>query len=544
MKIALAQIDAKVGDVRGNLALIRSAAARGAEADADLIVFPEQCLGGYPALDLWEEPGFVRANSEALSALAKDRHETACLVGFTGANAARTGKPIHNSAALLHRGKVVSIRNKSLLPTYDVFDEARYFEPAKDNKPVRFLGKSLGITICEDAWASDPALGRLYGRDPLRELGKAGTDIFINISASPFVRGKTRWRGELFSKTAKRLRRPFLYCNMVGGNDEIILDGNSLVMDARGRCVARAAAFAEDLVVIDTEALPPPLIESSGVRDIEEVAQALTLGIRDYAAKCGFKSALVGLSGGIDSALTAALAVRALGAERVTGVSMPSEYSSESSLEDAQALASNLGIRWLKLPIGDAFEAYRRTLGELLGPRESLPEQNLQARIRGNLLMALSNREGSLLLSTGNKSELSVGYCTLYGDMSGGLAVLADVPKGTVYELSRWLNASGAVIPQSSIDKPPSAELKPYQKDQDDLPPYDVLDAILTAYIEERLEPELIAKRGIDRALVEDIARRIDRAEYKRRQAPPSLKISPKAFGVGRRMPIARSAYR
>jgi NAD+ synthetase len=543
MKIALAQIDAKVGDVAGNLAKIRAAAARGADADADLVVFPEQCLGGYPALDLWEEPGFVRAAKEALASLARDRRQTACLLGLPAANPAKRGKPLHNSAVLLHRGKVVAVRHKSLLPTYDVFDEGRYFEPAEDNKPVRFLNKRLGITICEDAWASDPSLARLYPRDPLRELGKAGADLFINISASPFVRGKTALRQKLFSKAAKRLGRPFLYCNMVGGNDEIILDGNSLVLDSRGRCVARGAAFAEDLVLVDTDALPLP-VEEVVPNDIEEVAGALTLGIRDYAAKCGFNSALVGLSGGIDSALTAALAVRALGPERVTGVSMPSEYSSESSLEDAQALASNLGIRWLKLPITDIFDSYRRTLGELLGPREGLPEQNLQARIRGGLLMAMSNREGSLLLSTGNKSELSVGYCTLYGDMSGGLAVLADVPKGTVYELSRWLNKAGAAIPQSSIDKPPSAELKPYQKDQDDLPPYDVLDAILTAYIEERLEPEAIAKRGFDRVLVEDIARRIDRAEYKRRQAPPSLKISPKAFGVGRRMPIARSAYR
>lgn len=544
MKLALCQIDARVGDVPGNLAKIRAALSRAADEGADLAVFPEQSLGGYPALDLWEEPGFVRANAEALQALARERRGLACLVGFVDKNRGRRGKPIANAAALLADGKVAAVRHKSLLPAYDVFDETRYFEPASANKPVRFLGKRLGITICEDAWAGDPDLARLYHRDPVRELCEAGADLLINLSSSPFCRGKIRRRLELFSKGVRRWRRPFFYCNMVGGNDEIILDGNSLAFDARGRCVAKGAGFAEDLVLLDTDALPAPLSDASFGDDTADAAEALALGIRDYAAKVGFKSALVGLSGGIDSALVAALAARALGPERVTGVSMPSEYSSESSLEDAQALAANLGIRWLKLPIHDAFDAYRRTLGDLLGPREGLPEQNLQSRIRGNLLMALSNREGSLLLSTGNKSEMSVGYCTLYGDMSGGLAVLADVPKRTVYELSRWFNRAGEVIPQSSIDKPPSAELKPYQKDQDDLPPYDVLDAILIAYIERRRTPEEIAAQGFDRALVEDIVRRIDRAEYKRRQAPPCLRISGKAFGVGRRMPIARGPYR
>ena len=544
MKIALAQINAKVGDVSGNLAKVRAALSASADEGADLVVFPEQCLGGYPALDLWEEPGFVRANLDALKALAAERRQTACLIGFVDSNQGRLGKPIYNAAALLHRGRAVAVRRKTLLPTYDVFDEARYFEPAKDNTPVRFLGRRLGVTICEDAWAGDPAVSRLYAKDPVRELARAGADLLINMSASPFGTDKPARRLSLFAQQARRLRLPFLYCNMVGGNDEIILDGNSLVIDARGRCVAKAAGFAEDRLLIDTDRLPAPLEGAIFPPEIEEIADALTLGIRDYAAKCGFKSALIGLSGGIDSALVGALAVRALGSERVTGVSMPSEYSSESSLEDAQALAANLGVRWLKLPIHEAFDAYRRTLGDLLGAREGLPEQNLQSRIRGSLLMALSNREGSLLLSTGNKSELSVGYCTLYGDMSGGLAVLADVPKKTVYALARWLNRSGEMIPQSSIDKPPSAELKPYQKDQDDLPPYDTLDAILIGYIEQRLPPEEIAKKGCDRAVVEEIVRRIDRAEYKRRQAPPCLKISSKAFGVGRRMPIARGSYR
>ncbi|MBI3552890.1 MAG: NAD+ synthase [Elusimicrobia bacterium] len=544
MRVALAQVDATVGDLRGNLEKIKGALGRAAERACGLAVFPEQCLGGYPALDLWEEPGFVRANQEALQALAKRTGETACLVGFVAANKSRRGKPVHNAAALLHRGKVVAVRHKTLLPTYDVFDEARYFEPAKDNKPVKFMGTRLGISICEDAWARDPSVARLYPNDPLKELAKSGASLLVNLSASPFGSDKPGWRLKLFADQARRLRLPFLYCNMVGGNDEIILDGHSLVLDAKGRCVARGAGFGEDLVVVDTERLPDPLAGEVFAPDIEQTAGALTLGIRDYAAKCGFKNALVGLSGGIDSALTCALAVRALGANCVTGVSMPSEYSSESSLEDAQALASNLGVRWLKLPIQEVFESYRGALGELLGPREGLPEQNLQARIRGNFLMALSNREGALLLSTGNKSEMSVGYCTLYGDMSGGLAVLADVPKKTVYALSRWLNREAKVIPESSIEKLPSAELKPHQFDQDDLPPYDALDAILAAYVEQRRGPAEIAAGGFDRGLVDEILRRIDRAEYKRRQAPPSLKISGKSFGIGRRMPIARGSYR
>ncbi len=544
MKIALAQINTRVGDVPGNLAKIRDFAHRAEGLGAQLCVFPEQCLGGYPALDLWEEPGFVRANAEALRALAKGAGAMGLLVGFVAPNEQRIGKPIHNAAALLHRGRVAAVRHKSLLPTYDVFDEARYFEPARANAPIRFLGRRLGVTICEDAWAPEFfGSPRLYGVDPVYEQAKAGAELLLNLSSSPFVRGKTLLRRRLYGGHARRLKKPMLYCNLTGGNDEMIFDGNSLAFDGRGRLIGQGLAFGEDVLLVDTDAASP--VAAPARDDVGEIAAALTLGIRDYVAKCGFERVFIGLSGGIDSAVTAALAERALGAPHVTGVSMPSPYSSKGSVEDARALAANLGLRLVSLPIGPIFRSYLCALKKAFAGRPAgVAEQNLQSRARGNLLMALANKEGGLVLSTGNKSELSVGYCTLYGDMSGGLAVLADAPKRTVYELAHWFNREREVIPRSSIEKPPSAELAPDQRDQDDLPEYDVLDDILTAYIERRSGVEEIVRRGHKRALVEDILSRIDRAEYKRRQAPPSLKISDKAFGVGRRMPIARGSYR
>jgi NAD+ synthase/NAD+ synthase (glutamine-hydrolysing) len=549
VKIALAQLDARVADIAGNLAKIRAAASRAQAAGAELVVFPEQALGGYPALDMWEEPGFVRANLRALKELARETGETALLVGFVDEHRGKAGKPAANAAALLHRGKIAAVRWKTLLPTYDVFDEARYFEPAASNAPIRFKGARLGVTICEDAWA--PAAQAesglpLYAADPVRAQAKAGADLLINISSSPFVRGKPRFRRALFAGHARRARRPMLYCNLVGGNDETIFDGNSLVFDARGRLCAHGKPFAEDLVLVDTERLSPE--RAPELSAVEEMGEALCLGIRDYMDKCGFSTALVGVSGGIDSAVVAALAARALGPGRVTGVAMPSVYSSQGSLDDARALARNAGFRLLEIPITPAFDAFQASLRDAFrsGPGDAgLALQNLQSRSRGTLLMALSNKEGSLLLSTGNKSELSVGYCTLYGDMNGGLAVLADVPKRAVYELARWLNRERAVIPESSITKAPSAELRPNQTDQDDLPPYDTVDAVLEDYIERRWDPEKIARRRkLPLKLVSGLLDKIDRAEYKRRQAPPSLKVSPKAFGVGRRMPIARGSYR
>ena len=539
MKIALAQINTTVGDIAGNLEKIAVFSRRAEAQGAELAVFPEQALAGYPALDLWEEPAFIRANQTALKILARRIRNMGVIVGHVAVNPGRSGKPIFNSAALLHQGKVKALRHKSLLPTYDVFDEARYFEPAQDNPPVVYRGRKLGISICEDAWADETLWPRrLYSVDPVRRQVRAGAEILINISSSPFVRGKVKTRVGLLGKHAKKHRRPLLYCNLVGGNDELIFDGQSLHIDASGRVAARAKAFEEDLVIADTDA------KSSGapafLSDIEEVDKALQLGIRDYLGKCGFAKAVVGLSGGIDSAVVCALAVGALGRENVTGVSMPSVYSSEGSKTDAKALAYNFGIRFMTLPIAEILGTYQATLG----PAPGLTEQNLQARIRGNLLMALSNKEGAMLLSTGNKSEMSVGYCTLYGDMSGGLAVLADVPKMTVYELAHRINRDRELIPQASIDKAPSAELKPDQRDQDDLPPYDVLDAVIKAYVEERKDLDQIVKKGFKRKLVADILSRIDRAEFKRRQAAPSLKISSKAWGVGRRMPIARASYR
>lgn len=539
-------MNAKVGDLRGNADKIRRFARRAEAAGARLCVFPEQCLGGYPALDLWEEPGFARANAAALRELARDSGEMGLLLGFVDKNPSANGKPIANAAALLHRRRVAAVRWKTLLPNYDVFDEARYFEPARDNRPIPFAGLRLGVSICEDAWAAARAPRRLYRLDPLARQAAKGADLLVNLSSSPFERGKPKKRRELFGGHARRLGKTTLYCNLVGGNDEMIFDGNSLAFDARGRLCAAAAAFAEDLLLVDTDALKPVPIDPP--EEIEELAYALCLGISDYLSKCGFSSALVGVSGGIDSAVVAALAARALGPERVTGVSMPSPYSSKGSVDDAEALARNLGIRLLKIPIDPILERFQDALAPAFaaaGGDRGLAEQNLQSRIRGTLLMALSNKEGSLLLSTGNKSELSVGYCTLYGDMNGGLAVLADLPKRSVYELARWLNRQRTLIPQASIDKPPSAELKPGQTDQDDLPAYDAVDAVLEDYVERRLEPRSIARRRkLAPELVAGLLERIDRAEYKRRQAPPCLKVSPKAFGVGRRMPIARGRWR
>ncbi|MBI5246545.1 MAG: NAD+ synthase [Elusimicrobia bacterium] len=546
MKIALAQIDATVGDLRGNSEKILSALDEASRRGAALAVFPEQSLGGYPALDLWEEPGFAEANEKALNALAKKVRGTAALVGFVSRSKNKIGKPVRNSAALLHNGKVVAIRHKTLLPTYDVFDEARYFEPASENKPVSFGGLKLGITICEDAWAKDPSTSRrLYSADPVAAQAKAGAHILLNLSASPFLRGKTEVRKKLLADHAKRLKKPLFYCNAVGGNDEIVFDGGSLAYDAKGKIRARAAFAASDLLVIDSSnwegaSLAP---EPSPVGQVGEI---LTLGIKDFALKCGLQKAFIGLSGGIDSAVVAALAVRALGPQRVAGVSMPSAYSSKGSIDDARVLAANLGIELIDAPINGVQQALLQTLGEKWGKgAPDLAEQNLQARARGVILMGLANKSHrGFVLTTGNKSELAVGYCTLYGDMCGALAPLADAPKRLVYELADWLNAGHEIIPSNSILKPPSAELKPDQKDQDDLPPYDQVDDALEAWVQSRLEPGKVARAVGDRAVAETLLDRMDWSEFKRRQAPPSIKISSKAFGVGRRMPIAKAGWR
>lgn len=546
MKLALAQIDTTVGDLRGNSGKILSALDEAGRRGASLAVFPEQTLGGYPALDLWEERGFAQANEDALAALAKKVRGTAALVGFVSRCKGKVGKPVRNSAALLHNGKVVAVRHKTLLPTYDVFDEARYFEPASENRPIRWGGLAIGVTICEDAWAKDPSSSRrLYSTDPVEALAKAGADILLNLSASPFLRGKTEVRKRLLAGHARRLRKPLFYCNAVGGNDEIVFDGGSLAYDAKGKLRARAAFAASDLLVIDTKTWEGAAIapEPSPVGQVGEI---LVLGIKDFAAKCGLQTAFIGLSGGIDSAVVAALAVRALGPRRVVGVTMPSSYSSQGSLDDAQSLAKNLGLELLTAPIAGVYDALLATLGEKWGKETpDLAEQNLQARARGVILMGLANKaHRGFVLTTGNKSELAVGYCTLYGDMCGALAPLADAPKRLVYELAGWLNEGREIVPSNSIAKEPSAELKPGQKDQDDLPPYDQVDDALEAWVQSRLEPGRVARAVGDRAVAETLLDRMDSSEFKRRQAPPSLKISSKAFGVGRRMPIAKAGWR
>jgi NAD+ synthase (glutamine-hydrolysing) len=546
VKIALAQVDTTVGDLRGNSEKILSALDEACRRGASLAVFPEQTLGGYPALDLWEDLGFAQANEKALAALAKKVRGTAALVGFVSRSPDKIGKPVRNSAALLHNGKVVAIRHKTLLPTYDVFDEARYFEAATENKPIAFGGLKLGVTICEDAWAKDPSTSRrLYAADPVASQAKAGADVLLNLSASPFLLGKTEVRKRLLADHAKRLKKPLFYCNAVGGNDEIVFDGGSLAYDAKGKLRARAAFAAQDLLVIDVKSWEGAMVAPEPT-PVGQVGEILTLGIKDFALKCGLQTAFIGLSGGIDSAVTAALAARALGPHRVVGVMMPSSYSSQGSLDDAKALAKNLGIELRTAPIAGVYGALLETLGDKWGKGSpDLAEQNLQARARGVILMGLANKSHrGFVLTTGNKSELAVGYCTLYGDMCGALAPLADAPKRLVYQLASWLNADRELIPANTISKAPSAELKPDQKDQDDLPPYDQVDDALEAWVQSRLTPARVASAVGDRAVAETLLDRMDWSEFKRRQAPPSIKISSKAFGVGRRMPIAKAGWR
>ncbi len=541
MRVALAQINPTVGDVRGNGERVREAYRRAAGAGAQLVVCPELCLPGYPPRDLLWRRGLVDQNLAELERLAVETGDAGLVVGYVGRNEARPGRELVNAAALLHRGRVVARRVKTLLPTYDVFDEDRYFEPARGNEPVEFLGCRLGITICEDIWNDEdfwPA--RRYQANPPVDLAEAGAEVILNLSASPWWLGKDATRLAMLRSLARKTRRPVLFCNQVGGNDELIFDGASLALGAEGQLLARARRFEEDMVVVDTE-------QGAGVAEVadggveEMLYRALVLGVRDYLHKCGFRSALLGLSGGIDSALTACLAVAALGAENVRGVSLPSQFSSQHSLDDARVLAGRLGIAYDVIPIQPAFEAVRASLRPVFAGRaEDTTEENIQARLRGVMLMALSNKFGSLLLTTGNKSEVAVGYCTLYGDMCGGLAVISDLPKVMVYRVARWVNREREIIPESTLLKAPSAELRPNQTDQDSLPPYDQLDAILDLYVVAGKAPEEIVAAGFEESLVHRVLRLIDGAEYKRRQAAPGLKVTTKAFGVGRRIPIAQ----
>lgn len=543
MKIALAQINQTVGDFQKNVEKICLFINRARDQNVNLIVFPELAVTGYPPKDFLDNPSFVDGNLKALEKIASSVSGISAIVGFVDKNKRPQGKLVHNAAAFIQDKKIVSVSHKSLLPTYDVFDECRYFEPAHAISTVKFMGYTLGISICEDIWNDEEFWMRpLYEKDPIEDLISKGADVIINISSSPFAVGKhDKIRLRMLIHDAIKYKVPFVYVNQVGGNDDLVFDGNSTVINSEGKLIAQAAAFEEDLMVVDIEN-PTIQAQPKAHTHIESVHKALIMGLRDYVTKCCFKKVIVGLSGGIDSAVTAALAVESLGRDNVIGILMPSQFSSRGSIDDAVKLAQNVGITYKVIPIKDIFETYQHTLKqEFKGRPFDIAEENLQARIRGNILMALSNKYGYLVLTTGNKSELAVGYCTLYGDMSGGLALISDVPKTMVYELARYINREGEIIPQNSIDKPPSAELKPNQFDQDILPPYDILDGILKAYVEDAKSISEIISMGFDEKIVCEIIKKVNRNEYKRRQAAPGIKVTSKAFGSGRRMPIAHN---
>jgi len=543
MKIALAQLNPTVGDLSGNLALLERCLNEVQAQTPDLVVFPEMFLVGYPPRDLLERDWFIDRAEQALEhvrELSRRYSSTGIIVGTVVYTGQKTGKRLFNVAVLMSQGRELFRQAKSLLPTYDVFDEARYFQPALKTNIVQFQGEKLGITICEDAWNSPELSGMpSYHFDPVAQLAQLGATLLINIAASPFWVGKPTTRFRLLSAHARHHRLPLLFLNQVGGNDELIFDGQSMVFDSAGNLRLLLPPFRPAVSIFDTTQPGEP-VGFAEPEPIELVHDALVLGIRDYVRKCGFTKVVLGLSGGIDSAVTCCLAVRALGKENVLGVTMPSEYSSPGSIADSKQLAQNLGIELLVIPISAAYHSYLGMLKEVFAGRAmDVTEENIQARIRGNILMAISNKFGHLVLNTGNKSELAVGYCTLYGDMTGGLSVLADVPKTMVYQLAAYINRHGAVIPPASIEKPPSAELRPNQKDQDLLPPYEVLDHIIRRYVDEGASPEDIVAEGVDEQMVLWTVRAIDKNEFKRRQAAPGIKVTAKAFGMGRRFPVA-----
>ncbi|HUV09111.1 MAG TPA: NAD+ synthase [Spirochaetia bacterium] len=545
MIIAMAQINTVIGDFQGNVDRILDYAHRAVEKGAELVVFPEMCLCGYPPLDLLDYEPFVDENLKQIRRVQHDSPKGIGIVlGHIEKNRAHSGKSLLNVASLIHNGKVLHTQAKTLLPTYDVFDEARYFEPARERSVVTFKGERLGIAICEDFWwESAPVSGTRYPIDPVKDLLDLGASLILAPSASPFYTGKPQIRYSLLDQIGKSSGVPVVYVNMVGGNDSLIFDGRSMVTSPDGRLVALGKAFEEDLIVFDTGRQDRKTVRLAEDR-YGEIASALILGLKDYLAKCGFTRVHLGLSVGIDSALVATLAVKALGPENVAVFSLPSRYSSKGSYEDAGELARRLGVTLKTLSIEEIFGAFLGALESHFEGREpDITEENLQARIRGSLLMAYSNKFNSLLLATGNKSELATGYCTLYGDMDGGLAVIGDLFKTEVYSLARHMNREREIIPETILDKAPSAELRPDQKDQDSLPPYDLLDQILGLYLLENLTLGEIVSRGYDRDLVAQVLRMVGRAEYKRRQAPPVLKVSRRAFGTGRRMPIARRIF-
>jgi NAD+ synthase (glutamine-hydrolysing) len=554
MKIAIAQLNPTIGDITNNAQQIITAVENAAQQNVRLLLTPELSLCGYPPRDLLLYPGFVDLMSQELKAIANRLpKDMAVLIGTveTNPHAATKGqKPLYNTMALIDGGEVKQVFHKRLLPTYDVFDEDRYFEPGSEANWFTLDGIKFGVSICEDLWNDEQFWGkRSYEVNPIEELAQLGVDVIVNLSASPYTVGKQQLREAMLHHAATTYQTPILYVNQVGGNDDLIFDGNSVAFNPAGEIVDRAQGFATDLLMVELAALtsnvPNPNASKTGAKEKEsenaEIFSALVLGVKDYARKCGFRQAILGLSGGIDSALVAAIAAEALGAENVLGVLMPSPYSSAHSVSDAVDLVHSLGIKSQKLEIAQAMKVYDQLLEPMFtGTEFGIAEENIQSRIRGNLLMAIANKFGYLLLSTGNKSEMAVGYCTLYGDMNGGLAVIADVPKTRVFELCRWLNRHREIIPSNIITKPPSAELKPEQKDSDSLPPYEILDDILERLICQHQSAAEIVQGGHDPEIVSKVRALVSRAEFKRRQAPPGIKITDRAFGTGWRMPIAK----
>ena len=543
MKVTLAQLNPTIGDIQGNLVRVEKTLARCSKDQPDLVIFPELFLVGYPPRDLLERPAFIARTQAAIGELLKISQnfgQSGIILGAPLPSQEPTGKGIHNSALLIYQGELIFTHHKSLLPTYDVFDEPRYFEPGLEHQVVKFKDSILGISVCEDAW-NDPALWprRTYHHDPIEAMAKKGAELLINIAASPFHQGKDRLRYNIVQSHARKHRIPFIFVNQVGANDELIFDGRSICVDGAGDPIALFPPFQEHLETISLDQAGVS-ISYEPQEEIESVYQALVLGVRDYMEKCGFNTAILGLSGGIDSAVTCCVAVEAVGSDNLVAVTMPGPYSSPGSVEDSEKLAENLGVKFWTVPISPVYEAYIESLRpHLRGKEVDVTEENIQARIRGNILMALSNKFGHLVLSTGNKSELAVGYCTLYGDMSGGLSVISDVPKTMVYELAEYINRQSPIIPRKIVTKAPTAELRENQTDQDTLPPYEVLDQVLHYYLDEQYSMEDILRLGFDLETVSWVIRAVDRNEYKRRQGAPGLKVTSKAFGTGRRMPIA-----